>query len=746
MPASPSTSDPRRELPRIPASAASRWQVLVLLAATAVLAWPAARLMFSAFMFYDDEGYVLISLKNFAEHGGLYRDVYSQYGPFPFVAWWLLHELGLPLTHLTGRLVTLGAWLGVAAGGAAIVWRATRRLPAALATLAGLVAYLWIMVSEPAHPGGLIALTLAAAATLGHRWLAADRPGAWALLVGAAAAALALTKINVGGFAVLSGLAWILLHHENAAVRRWMPAVLGAGAVLVPLALMRPMLELPWVQTFALAFACSALAVLVADGGEARPGVGWRTLGRCCAAGAAVAAAVLAVVLARGSSVADLLDGVLLGPLRHPKAFSLGYTWPAGAAAAAVVSLGLAVAARQLRRRGTAAVDTAVAVLRLAAAAGAAAAVLRFPGGSPDRLIFGFGAPCLWLFCWRLPGEGGAAKAATSWLALLWLGQYLHPFPVAGSQIAWGTFLALPIAAVGASGAAEWLAARRAPAVAVRRLVPAAVLALAVVTGARCFQAGDRYRDGSDLGLPGAEFLRLPSEASALFRLLALNAAAHGDVLFSEPGMFSLNLWSGRPTPTRANVTHWFSLLGPERQRAIVAALAAEPRAAVIVQREHIDYLTRRNFAPAGELHEFIAREFVPVFTLDNFEFRVRAGRRIEPLMLGEMEVLSEEKGRENTALRLRVLLPPGRDVARIEVAAMKPAELAPPLVFDAANARVETLGAAPRPLAWPWRAETPVTIRVYFDRFAQQRPVAGALIVLRDAAGEEVALARLRE
>lgn len=750
MSASPSTSDPRREPPRPPAPVAIRWQPLVLLAAAAVLAWPAARLLFSAFMVYDDEGYVLNSLKNFAEHGGLYRDVYSQYGPFPFVFWWLLHELGVPFTHFAGRIVTLAAWLGAGFAGAAIVLRATRQLPAALAVLGGTVAYLWVMVSEPSHPGGLIVATLALAAGLGVRALAAERPAAWALGAGAAAAVLVLTKINVGGLFVLSCTAWILLHHEQGGVRRAAPAIVAAGAVLLPLALMRPLLGQPWVQTYALAAAAAGVAAALAgSGGEARRGVGWRTFGLCVLAGTGVAAAVLAAVLARGATWADLLDGMLLGPLRHPVAFSLTYTWPPGVRAWAVLLLGLAFAAQAARRRGRAEADTVVALLRLGVLAGTAYSVLRFPTGNTDRLVFAYAAPCLWLFVWRLPGEGGPAKAALTWLVLVWLGQYLHAFPVAGSQIAWGTFLLLPIAAVGGYGAAAWLADNR-PAWrgmgAARRLGPAVAVGLAALVAVRCFQAGDRYRTGSDLGLPGAEFVRLPSEATALYRVLVLNAAAHGDVLFSEPGMFSLNLWSGVRTPTLANVTHWFSLLGPERQRAIRRELEASPRSVAILHREHIEFLASRGFPPGGELHDWLAREFVPVFTLDNFEFRVREGRQIEPLLLGEMELFSDAEGRENTALKLRVLLPPGREVARIEVAAMKPAELAPPLVFDATNARLEALGAAPRPLAWPWRAETPVTIRVHFDRFRQQRPVAGALIVLRDAAGEEVALARLRE
>ena len=92
--------------------------------------------MFSAFMFYDDEGYVLISLRNFAEHGHLYRDVFSQYGPFPYVFYYLLHLLGLPLTHMVGRTITLLAWSGAAVSCALLARTATRSIAAQLAVLA----------------------------------------------------------------------------------------------------------------------------------------------------------------------------------------------------------------------------------------------------------------------------------------------------------------------------------------------------------------------------------------------------------------------------------------------------------------------------------------------------------------------------------------------------------------------------------------------------------------------------------
>jgi hypothetical protein len=738
----------------LPTKAGGSWaQTLILAVVAAALTFAAALVMFSAFMYYDDEGYVLISLRNFVAHGGLYRDVYSQYGPFPFVFYYGLDALGFPLTHVGGRVVTLAAWAGCAVGAAALVQVATRHFILSLAVLIGVFPYLWIMVSEPSHPGGLIAVATAIAAAFGYRFILLGRPRAWALLTGAIAAALALTKINVGGFVVLSALSWIGLHQENPRGRRWAPVLIGIGSMVVPLVLMRPMLGIEWVQVFVLVFACAGLAAAFTAPADTAPGAGAPTLGWCIVGGLGMTAVVLGVVFARGTSPHDLINGVLIAPLKHPTAYNLRYTWAAGTAAFAIGSLVVCGLALLLRRRGVAVVEYAVAVLRLGAAVGVGYAVLRYPDSSPAHLVFGYGAPSLWLFLWPLPGELPRARAARTWLGLLWLGQFLHAFPVAGSQVSWGTFLAVPLAAVGASEALVWLAGQAAFPAHARRTATltlrGALVLLAVSCSWRFAGVAARYRQGSDLALPGAEILRLPTEATALFRLLSLNATVHGDMLFTEPGMFSFNFWSQLPTPTLANVTHWFSLLDASQQAAIIRALEAHPRACIIRQRDHMNYLAKRNFAPAGALHDYLAHNFSPAFILDDFEFCVRNGRTIAPLFLGEMLVLGDAPAAENTALKLRLLLPPGQAVQRIELSSPRRPDDGH-LNFDATNSRLEIIpadaGGPAQAAAWPLRLTESATVLVHFNRFTQPRPVAGGLITLRGADGAEIALARLKQ
>ncbi|MCC5021498.1 MAG: hypothetical protein J6386_01170 [Candidatus Synoicihabitans palmerolidicus] len=60
------------------------------------------------------------------------------------------------------------------------------------------------------------------------------------------------------------------------------------------------------------------------------------------------------------------------------------------------------------------------------------------------------------------------------------------------------------------------------------------------------------------LQLPGAENIRRDDRSRLIARTLSLHAGLHADVLFSRPGMFSMNLWTGVPTPSSRNATHWF--------------------------------------------------------------------------------------------------------------------------------------------------------------------------------------------
>ncbi len=232
-----------------------------------------------------------------------------------------------------------------------------------------------------------------------------------------------------------------------------------------------------------------------------------------------------------------------------------------------------------------------------------------------------------------------------------------------------------------------------------------------------------------------------------------MNAAAHGDLLFSLPGMFSLNLWTDLPTPTKANVTHWFSLLDEPRQRAIIAALEAAPRACVIIDRGHEAFLAERGLAPKGLLYDYIQQAFTPAFTVDRIEFCVRRGRSIVPFLLAETRVRVADAttpDAENTLLTFSMLVPPRRPIAGVSLTSADPQR---PLTLQAGNARAELTPLTPRgepagparAATWPLTLAGPVSLSLYFDRGKLPAFAPEATVVLRADNGDEIGLARVR-
>src|SRR5262245_40424838 len=86
-------------------------EAIAFSATTVIVAQTAYFQVFSFFAVYDDEGYLLISLKLFRQGLPLYDTVYSQYGPFYYGFMDVVLSAGrLDVTHDTGRLITVAIW------------------------------------------------------------------------------------------------------------------------------------------------------------------------------------------------------------------------------------------------------------------------------------------------------------------------------------------------------------------------------------------------------------------------------------------------------------------------------------------------------------------------------------------------------------------------------------------------------------------------------------------------------------
>lgn len=703
----------------------------------------ACALLWTTYMVYDDEGYVLYSLHEFVRQGHLYDQVYSQYGPFFFVFYRALHALGLVFTNTTARELTLVCWMGAVVAAAAIVWRVTRgSFVATGATIVGVFAHLWPMISEPSHPGGFIALVSALAAWVGAnpRW----SPVVRAAVIGALAAMLTLTKINVGIFLFVSAGTWWTISLANYPTNRGLRAFIFTGLIAVPVLLMAAFLREEWVWMFALVTAVGGLATVVSIQPLPAEKMGWREFAAAAAAAALVAAVTVIATLLTGTTIAGLLDGVLLGPLRHPSLYSLKFDWREGTLPLTIVSLLLAGWAARTASQTRLPV---VALGRLAVLAGYAASALGLLPFTSAAFVLSYGVATAWVFVLPLR-DRDPAHAARGWLALLFVLQSLHAYPVAGSQVSWGTFLWVPLAALGTFDLAQsvdraW--ARRAGAGAVSALV-------LCVFAAYARDGWSRLRGSDELRVPGAETLLLPESFTSAIRILVRNADLHGPMLFTMPGMTSFNLWTGIAPPTAANATHWFNLLSPAQQDAILQRLQATPDAVVIVQRSIYDLLEQQHLVTRTPLLRWLLANYAPAFRLETYEFWVRRNRRIAAVDTARMYVRRDDP--RARLISIVADLPAGTRVGSIELRRLHGNGSSPVLTWTAANAHfaagaITPTGAgktavAPAPL--PLVASGLTRLDVQTSAYPRHLPLARAILYLRDPAGRRVGEARFIE
>lgn len=604
-----------------------------------LLAWIGRDLLFTSFMLYDDEGYILLSLRNFAEHGGLYDKVYSQYGPFFYAALDTLRAtLGFVWDNTAARWFTLFNWVGASLLCGLLTWRVVRLASAALFAGAGAFTLLWVMLQEPGHPGGFLTLLVALAAWLGAECILAKKPLLFAAVLGALGALVALAKINVGAFLVISAGLWLLLGLRPASPSRaaWPGALVALALGLLPLALMRGLLDKPWVPAYVLVASLGGLGAAVVAArlrdrdDDARPLAGF------FAAGIVATAAVAGWAVLNGTSVEGLLRGVMLEPLRHPGIYSFPVRWRPLVAPFAIAALALTLfwAARP---KSTAAL-TLVAAARLLIVAGMLLGLLPWIGSSQAALALCYGVPAAGLFAIPLAArESDAEPRVRAWLALALVPQSLQAFPIAGSQLNWGTFLWVPLLALGAVDTLRHLRDRLPR---LRDWKPGSVAAglalvfavLPLFTLAKI--ARERRADGVALGLPGAERILLPPAIASAVNVVAANARENADMLFSLPGAFSFNQWTNLPPPGLRNVTHWFSLLGEEDQRAIIDALEKSSRPAFVLQRAQLAHLAENGFPVRGPLVAHLRNNYVEALAVDVFSLWVRPGAALAPFQV----------------------------------------------------------------------------------------------------------------
>jgi len=638
--------------------------VVAIVLATLFLGATGYTLIMTAFMVYDDEGFVLMTLRQFLGGEILYDEVFSQYGPAPYVYHWFLTAGGaIELTHFFGRCLTLIHWL-VCAGCSG--WMASRLVDHHRLFTGGFTALLtfgllWQMIAEPTHPGSLIAATLAAGTTIALRAVEMKQPALLALAAGLTGIVLFLTKINVGVF-FIAGVGAFALTHSNLP-RRWQPsarALAGLGLATSPWLLMASNLQEPRMLMLALKASSVGFGLWwIIRATETKPVLEPRHGILVVSSFLAGGIVIVGLVMLRGTSGEELVAAVAIDPLRQPGNFTVPPTssW-ASLLFAAVTITAVVWAGLDLSRQGQLGTGCfrLVAVLRISALAALIGFALRWPSPWGAFTLLDYVLPLLVLASIPHNRTDHHLDAKVAWLSLIAVFQVLHAYPVAGSQIGWGCFLAVPL--IAASMVKTWQGLTPALSTVPRR-AGWAVLGLAAFAGpATMAQEGwQRYQSCRPLPFAGTVDLRLDDRTRVALTALVQNASVHADTLFSRQGMYSFNIWSETPPPSSRNATHWFWLLDESEQQEIIQRLDGDARAAFIVSVPLDELLAQLNVPVQGPLQDYAESNFTQALRLGGYSFRVKPARVIAPLGLAEVFV-SPDTASAPVMLRATSLLP----------------------------------------------------------------------------------------
>ncbi len=601
--------------------------------------------LFNQFAVFDDEGTLLIALKAFANGQVLYRDIYAAYGPFFFEVFGGFFALtGWTVTNDASRLLTGLVWVGSSVVFGLVAQRLTGRL--ALGIAGSIVAFsaLSTLLFEPIHPHVVIA-PLLATITL----LVASGPGRRVALSGAAVGALlaclVLTKINVGGYAVLAAVCAATLVWEPLRRRLWVRLPAIAVLLLLPFLVMYPDLREEWVRELALLELLSLAAVTIAaHGGQMRPDGSDEPLRRwllAASAGAvAASAAVLVFLLLTGTTPSEAFDGIVTQGLKLREAFMVPLTPPASAVDWGIFAVVAAFLGLWLRdRRGGMSMSIWPGALRVAAGlaiwftvAGSAPLSLN-PAGNFIALPMALA----WTAAFAPVGikDTPFARYARVFLPLFAVSQTLQVYPVAGSQV---RISSVAFVAVGAicladglrqlrawSADSGWKAARLQD---VSSAAATAVVAVLAFHGVISSAAGNlvAYRERPALPFPGASLLHLaPPQGEEYVALVDLLREHRCTTFIGFPNVNSLYLFSGIEPPKPNAPGAWPIVLPLDQQQRVVDQMKASPRPCAI-RNDGLADTSWLHGTPPGEsdpLVDYIFNDFETLETVGEFEFQL---------------------------------------------------------------------------------------------------------------------------
>lgn len=607
--------------------------------------------VFTVWAGYDDEGTLLVTLQAFAQGDALYRDIYSPYGPFYYELFGGLFALtGQAVTTDTSRSIVIVLWVGTSFLFGLAAQRLTGRLMLGVTGMIAAFATLYVLANEPMHPQGLSVFLLGAFVLLAV--FGPTRRPLWAGAAGGALlAALLLTKVNLGVYAVAAVVLAAALTFEPLLRRRWLRWLAIAAVLAAPILVAGRDLGLDWVRDMVAVQLLAMAAIVIAawplgwhrkeDDDGSRP---W-LLGAGVGFGAAFVAIMAAIVLS-GPSLSDVYEGMITEALGVRDVVISQFPMSPAVVDWAVVAVAAAALSVRLRSGWGAAPTIWPGLLRLTAGLAIWLSVARITpvalnpsAGNPDSLA----VVLAWIAV--IPPAGVAEPPYKRFLRVLLpalaVAEALQVYPVAGSQVAIASLTFVPVGALLLADALtslrEWSAARGGRAL--ERF--GVIVAVALVALAADFALNSIlrpiannftiYRDQQALPFAGATNLHLPQvNAEEYTRLVEFLHRYRCTDFIGYPNVNSLYLWSGIDPPLPYAPGGWIEALDDERQQRIVDELRASPRPCAIRNDALAGLWLGGDPPPDKPLVNYVFDDFRTVEEVGEFQFMlpVESGSR----------------------------------------------------------------------------------------------------------------------
>jgi hypothetical protein len=562
---------------------------------------------------YDDEGYMMWTVKNFLGGQALYDQVATIYGPFYYLyEWCALSLTGVSAASDSLRLVSVAFWVAAALIAFVLVYRATGSLLLAVCVHLLVFRALGFIGEEPAHPQEACIFLLLA---LGRAFYIANRT-LRLIMMGGLGGAMVASKVNLGVF-VLVAMAVGLAYVQPPGWRRNAARIaVSLGALALPAVLMWDRLTETWAVFYCVLVVLSVASVLltVRDTAPENGLRGVRDAAVVTGAFVATAAAISCFALARGSTLHSLFQWLIVLPRRES---SQSWSYPANIhpEALAWAAIGLILAWCVARRQVA---DRWLALLKLAFGA----AVLLMCITDRYEGLLNYATPFVWLVAAR-PGNVDASprySTARGLLALLGVLQVLYAYPVAGSQVVFVAVLVIVVAGVCFWDGLSWLQrarlearSNRTPNRWPRVARVSAALLIACLNLAFAWDARRTYESFTPLDFPGSRHVRVEPDKAAALRAIVSRINSSCGILVTEPGLFSFHLWTGKPSPRGLNHQVWMSLVDDAAQESIVREIAHDRRACVVYQEDVVDSWTHGADVSGKPLVRFIRENFQTV-------------------------------------------------------------------------------------------------------------------------------------